>query len=189
MRRKIEKLRRNKAGRAGTAMREKRDDTLAVPQSLLAMPGSDLQLARKLLDGFVEKGHQGRLRTRYLERGDPLELQARSAIARLLRSKGPLDAQLRWHLADLFDPVAAWQQRKIEFVSRRQGKKTDHVRSSQIASHIWDEVERGRRVTAAVISAAKKFALSDDMVKKIWGIYRPPMERAYGPLRRGRPRR
>jgi hypothetical protein len=78
MRRKSEKLRRNKAGcakdddatRLGaqrTAMREKSDaskraavdnsggaDTLAVPQSLLAMPGSDLQLARKLLDGFIE---------------------------------------------------------------------------------------------------------------------------------------
>jgi hypothetical protein len=208
MRRKSEKLRRNKAGcakdddatRLGaqrTAMREKSDaskraavdnsggaDTLAVPQSLLAMPGSDLQLARKLLDGFIEERH-GTLRTKYLESGDFLELQARTAIARLLRSKGPLDAQLRWHLANLFDPAADWQRRKIEFVPRSR-KKTDHVRNSHIASHIWDEVEDGGRVTAAVMSAAEKFALSDDMVKKIWGIYRPRMERAYGPLRRGR---
>ena len=147
-------------------------DTLAVPQSLLAMPGSDLQLARKLLHGFAEKGHQGRLRTRYLERGDPLELQARTAIARLLRSEGPLDAQLRWHLANLFDPAATWHQRKIEFVSRRQGKKTDHVRNSQIASHIWDEVKRGRTASAAMISASEKFAISEDMVKKIWKKYR-----------------
>jgi hypothetical protein len=184
MRRKIEKLRRNKAGRAGTAMREKRDDTLAVLQSLLAMPGSELQLARTLLDGFIEESH-GRLRTRYLESGDSLELQARTAIARLLRSKGPLDAQLRWHLANLFDPAADWQLRKIEFVPR-SGKRPDHARNSRIASHIWDEVEGGGTVTAAVISAAEKFALSDHMIKKIWGSYRPRMERAYGPLRRGR---
>ena len=103
-----------------------------------------------------------------------------------MRSKGPLDAQLRWHLADLFDPAADWQRRKIEFVPRSR-KRPDHVRNSQIASHIWDEVEEhGVRVTAAVISAAKKFALSEDMVKKIWSIYRPLMERTYGPLRRGR---
>jgi hypothetical protein len=150
------------------------------------MPGSDLQLARDLLAGFVEEGRQGRRRTRYLDKGSAMELEARTAIARLLRSNAPLDKQVREHLANLFDPTAAWQQRKIEFVSRRQGRHTDHVRNTQIASHVWDEVKAGGRVTAAVASAAKKLAISDDMAMRIWGRYRPLMERIYGPLGGGR---
>jgi hypothetical protein len=148
-------------------------DALAIPPSVHAMPRSDLQLARMLLDGFVDEGHQGKLRSKYLKRGEPLELEARAAMARLLRSKGPLDAQLRQHLADLFDPTAAWQARKIEFVGRRKGGKTDHVRNTQIASHIWDQVKRGVRVTKAIGNAANRFALSEDSIKKIWNIYRP----------------
>jgi hypothetical protein len=200
MRRKSKKLRRNKAERARTAVREKPDagkrdaidtggsaDTLAVPQPPRAMPGSDLQLARRLLDGFVEEGRQGRRRTRYLNKGSAMELEARIAIARLLRRKqAPLDNEVREHLANLFDPAAAWQQRKIEFVSRRQGRHTDHVRNTQIASHIWGEVKAGGRVTAAVASAAKQLAISDDMAMKIWGRYRPLMEQIYGSLRGGR---
>ena len=124
-----------------------------------------------------------------------MELEARTAIARLLRSKGPLDRQLdrQLHrqlldrLACLFDPNPRHgEQRKIRIVSRRQGGKTNHVRNTQIAEYIWDEVKGGELVTAAIESAAEKFAISADMVTKIWGSYRPLMESIYGPLRQGR---
>jgi hypothetical protein len=63
-----------------------------------------------------------------------MELEARTAIARLLRSEGPLDGQLRTSLAELFDPdPPAWQQRKIRIEGRRTGDLTDHVRNTQIA--------------------------------------------------------
>jgi hypothetical protein len=198
MRRKSKKLRRNKTDRARTAVREKPDagkrgavdtsrdaDSLSVPQSV-PMQDSDLQLARMLLDGFVEEGHEGRRRTKYLGKGSATELEARTAMARLLRRTAPLDNEVREHLANLFDPAAAWQQREIEFVSRRQGRHTDHVRNTQIASYVWDEVKAGGRVTAAVASAAKKLAISDDMAMRIWGRYRPLMERIHGPLPGGR---
>jgi hypothetical protein len=67
------------------------------------MSNSDLQLARTLLNGFVDEVRQ-RPETRYLVKGCAEEVEARRAIARLLRSNYPLDRQLREHLADLFDP-------------------------------------------------------------------------------------
>src|SRR5499427_10722537 len=96
---KPKKLRRisSNTKRALTASRGEAD-AVAISPTVLEMPGSDLQLAWMLLYGFVEEGRQGTLRTKYLEKGDPLELQARTAIARVLRSKAPLDAQLREHL-------------------------------------------------------------------------------------------
>jgi len=138
------------------------------------MSYSDLQLAWMLLDGEIEE-RQGRRRTKYLD--EAVELEARAAIARLLRSEGPLDRQLRDSLARLFDPnPPAWEQRKIRIEGRRPGELTDHIRNTQIAYYIWDEVERGKRVTAAVESAAEKFALSADRVWQIWSGYRPLLE-------------
>ena len=116
-----------------------------------------------------------------------MELEARTAIARLLRSEGPLDRQLRDSLARLFDPnPPAWEQRKITIVGRRPGALTDHIRNTQIAYYIWDQVERGKRVKAAVESAAEEFAISADRVTQIWSRYRPQLETIHGPLRRGR---
>ena len=115
-----------------------------------------------------------------------MELEARTAIARLLRSKGPLDRQLdrQLHrqlldrLACLFDPNPRHgEQRKIRIEGRRPGELTDYIRNTQIADHIWDEVKRGQRATAAVESAAEKFALSKDRVWQIWRGYRPLMEK------------
>jgi hypothetical protein len=108
------------------------------------LPDQDLQLARVLLAGFVEEDRRGNRRTKYLEKGSHDEMEARQAIGRLLRSNRPLDRQLRGELADLFDPPA-WGQRKIEFVSRRQGQHTDHVRNTQIASYVSHQVKGGSK--------------------------------------------
>jgi hypothetical protein len=146
----------------------------------------DLSEARALLGGYVEEDAKGRRHLKYLRPGSPEERSARQALARVLRANDPLDRQLRTRLAGLFDPDPSWEQRKIRIVSRRQGGKTDHVRNTQIADYIWDEVKGGELVTAAIESAAEKFAISADMVTKIWGSYRPLMESIYGPLRQGR---
>src|SRR5262245_44020862 len=170
---KPKKLRRisNNTKRAPTASRDE-PDALAVPPSVYAMPGSDLQLATMLLIGFVDRERR-RLSTKYLEKGCPEEVEARRAIARLLRSKAPLDAQLREHLADLFDPIpAAWRPRRIKFVFRRPGTATDQTRNTQIAQDVGAQVKRGVRVTKAISNAANRFALSEDTIKKIWHNYR-----------------
>lgn len=140
------------------------------------MSNSDLQLAWTLLNGFVDEVRQ-RPETQYLVKGCAEEVEARRTIARLLRSNYPLDRQLREHLADLFDPDLRWEQRTIEFVFRRQGKPTDHIRNTRIASHVWGQIKRGVPATKAIKNAASKFAQSEAAIKKIWNIYRP--HRAY----------
>ena len=169
---KPKKLRRisNNTKRAPTASRDE-PDALAVPPSVYAMPGSDLQLATMLLIGFVDRERR-RLSTKYLEKGCPEEVEARRAIARLLRSNHPLRL-LRVHLADLFDPDLVSEARTIEFVFRRQGTPTDHIRNTDIAQYVKRQLDHGVRVTKAISNAANEFALSEGAIKKIWNIYRP----------------
>ena len=142
------------------------------------MSQSDLPLAWALLDGYVEEDLQGRRRTKYLKPGDPDELDARRALARLLRSSAPLERQLRDSLAGLVDPdPPESEQRKIEIAFQARGRYRDHVRNTQIAYHVWGEVSAGRKVVAAINSAVEKFEVSEELVKQIWGRYR----RVYGP--------
>jgi len=141
------------------------------------MSQSDLQLAWALLDGYVDQDHRGRRHSKYFKRGSRDELDARRAIARLLRSKNPLERQLRDSLAALFDPdPPEWEQRKIEIVFQGRGKPRDHVRNTQIAYHVWDQLDAGGKVAAAITSAAEEFEVSEEFVKQIWGRYR----RVYG---------
>jgi hypothetical protein len=141
------------------------------------MSQSDLPLARALLDGYVEEDRRGRRHSKYLKRGSREELDARRAMARLLRSKNPLERQLRDSLADLFDPnPPEWEQRKIEIVFQDRGRHRDHVRNTQIAYHVWNQLEAGGTVAAAINSAVEEFEVSEELVKQIWGRYR----RVYG---------
>jgi hypothetical protein len=144
------------------------------------MSESDLQLARKLLDGYLERSAIGKLRSVYLKERSSREQDARRAISRLLRSNAPLDRQLRTVLAGLFDPdPPPWEQRIIRLVKRGRGRLIDHVVLTQIAEYIWNERENGKRVTDAINDAADEFALSDEMIRKIWKRYRPLLERIY----------
>lgn len=141
------------------------------------MSESDLPLARALLDGYVDEDRRGRRRSKYFKRGSREELDARRAMARLLRSKNPLERQLRDSLAGLFDPDPPESEpRKIEIVFQGRGKHRDHVRNTQIAYHVWDHLNAGGNVAAAITSAVEKFEVSEELVKQIWGRYR----RVYG---------
>jgi hypothetical protein len=160
-----------------------RDGLVRCPMS----KADDLSEARVLVGGYVEEDAKGRRRSKYLRPGTDEERRARQALARLFRAPEPLDPQLRDGLAGLFDPdPPAGEQRKIEFVGRRPGALTDYVRDTQIAYYIWEEVERGERVRAAVKTAADEFAISADRATQIWSGYRPLLESMHGPLRRGR---
>src|SRR5262249_49025190 len=139
------------------------------------MSDSDLQLARMLLGGYSDQDHRGRLRSKYFKRGSRDELDARQAIARLLRSNGPLDRQLRTNFPDLFAPPA-WEQRKITIVSRRRGRRVDHKSNTQIAEHVWEQVRAGAKVTAAIESAADEFGVEPETITKIWSKYKRLLE-------------
>ena len=149
------------------------------------------RLAGKLLIGSAPEDQQGRRRTGYLSKGSCEELAARLVMAELLRSNSPLDRELRTHLANLFDPWSL-QERKIEIVFKRRGGRRDHTRNSQIAYHVYHQVAAGGNVTAGINSAVEKFGVSEELVKKIWGRYRPLLERVEGRLpgrSRGRSKR
>lgn len=122
------------------------------------MSDSDLPLARALLDGLVKQDKRGRLRQQYLRADSPNEADARLALARLLRSDGELDRQLRESLAELFDPKPPTrQQRKLAFVFRRRGKRTDHFANAHIFVEVHDAVKSGSKVAAAIVDIAEKY--------------------------------
>jgi hypothetical protein len=142
------------------------------------MSNLDLQSARALLDGFVKEDSRGRLRQTHLRAGTREDADARRALAKLLRTDGELDRGLRDSLANLFEPdPPVWEQRKIVIVNRRRGKLVDHVAATRVLKHMADEIKGGSGVNAAIASAADKFSMSDEMVKRIWGRYR----RTYDP--------
>jgi Phage integrase family len=146
----------------------------------------DLTAAWALLAGYVVE-IKGARRLKYFKRGGSHEARARKALARLLRSDGRLDRQLRGQLADLFDPPPS-AQRRLVFEFRRRGKHHDAIRNTQIAEHIRAERVAGKTYEAAIGSAVEGFSVSEDLAKKIWGRYGPVFEKIYGPLP-GRSRR
>jgi hypothetical protein len=140
------------------------------------MPKQDLLLAISLLNGFLEDKGGGKLRSHYLTKGEPEEKAARLALCSLLRSKGPLDRELRTHLANLFDPdPVQWEPRKIELVFRRRGRYPDPVRATQIATRVNDLTRGGEKTGVAIEKAAQEFSLDGEAVKKIWQSYRQRM--------------
>jgi hypothetical protein len=143
----------------------------------IKMANSDLELALHLLHGRIEEDAGGRLRTVYLEEGTALERDARRALAKLLRSKDPLDEEIRFWLAGLFDPQAiGLEQRKISFTKRPWNRPTDHAAGIQVFIYINDSIKSGAKVTAAIEEAAEKFSISAEMAKRYWLRY----SRAYG---------
>jgi hypothetical protein len=129
------------------------------------------QSARTLLDGFIARDNRGRQSQRYLKPGSLEEARARRALARLILTNG-LDGLLRISLAELFDPsLSIWQQRKISFVNRFPGKLRDHVARTEVVRHIAAQIRSGSGVNAAIDSAARKFSMSTEMVKRIWRSY------------------
>jgi hypothetical protein len=146
------------------------------------MANSDLELAQDLLRGRIEQGAGGRLRSVYLNEGTARERDARRALAKLLRSKDPLDEQIRFLLAGLLDPQAAGlEQRKISFTYRNPGKPTNHAAGIHVFVYIHGSIKSGAKVTAAIITAATKFSISEEMAKRYWLHY----SRVYG-FRSGR---
>jgi hypothetical protein len=73
-------------------------------------------------------------------------------------------------------------ERKIEIAFKRRGGRRDHVRNTQIACHVYDQVAAGSNVAAGINSAVEKFGVSEELVKKIWGRYRRQLEQTDGRL-------
>src|SRR4051794_32638353 len=135
------------------------------------MASQDVSTARALLNGFLETAGTGSVRTRYFAESE--EQDARLALCRLLRSKDPLDRQLRNHLANLFDPdPLEWEPRQIKLAFRRRGRHPDPARVTKSAMRVQEQVRNNIKVTDAIAVAAAEFSLDDEAVRKVWAASR-----------------
>jgi hypothetical protein len=144
-----------------------------------------LMLAKVLLGGYIENDARGLPRKKYLAKD--AELEARSALASILRNQKPLDPNLRDMLATLFDPAPgahAVIDRKVVFAHRGRGQRQNSMANTAIAWHVRGAIAQGSTVAAAIQSATDQFGIDDSTVKKLWGRYRRGFEAVWGPLRR-----
>jgi hypothetical protein len=128
-------------------------------------------LATQLLTGRVEQSKSGKLGNVHLEGTD--EQDARLALAKLLRSRAPLDREIRTHLANLFDPnPKQWEPRTIKLVHRTKGRPHDPIASTQIAERVHQLCKGGMSTNSAIARAAKEYSRTEEAVKKVWKGYR-----------------
>jgi hypothetical protein len=147
----------------------------------------DLILAQALLGG---RGMDEMGDTVFLKGED--ELNARSALARVLLSKGPLNPVLAAMLAVLFEPDPGsepftkmlsskvnnssddcygleWSERTLSFKRRSNKRSTPPLRDEVVGSWIQCRVDKeGVRVKRAKALATEKFGLGEETVRQIW---------------------
>jgi hypothetical protein len=115
----------------------------------------------------------------YLKDGSPEELEARRALARMLRSSQPLDLGLKGVLADLVDPDRDEVNRKINFGNRREGKPSNAM-AEIVAQYIEAMLQDGgetRQLKYAISKAADKFELNRSRLFEIWRDWKPTLKR------------
>jgi hypothetical protein len=145
-----------------------------------------------LLCGRLSRDRRGLPHAIYMKHYSAEEIEARRALARMLRTSLPLDSGVRFVLGDLFDPDLDDVERTIRFEHRRKGKRSNALAEKEIAEFVWLQAQngariKGARIKTAVGNAAKKFGIGDDRVRAIWKQWRPRLERLKGHDLRGRP--
>jgi hypothetical protein len=129
---------------------------------------SDEKRIIELLCGRSARDGRGCLRVTYFRKGSPDELEARRALARMLKTSLPLDPGLRFVLADLFDPDRNEIDRIIRFESRRRGRPSNAAAEKEIAEFVWSRRRAGVKSRPAVQEATEKFGLKRSRVLAIW---------------------
>lgn len=133
------------------------------------------RLIIELLCSRIVHDSRGLSRIDYLE-GDE-ELEARRALARMLKTSLPLDLGLRFLIADLIDPDCDEINRQIRFENRRKGKPSNAAAEKQVAEFIWSQRQTGVTMKRTVIDATAKFGLNRSRVLAIWKIWQPILQR------------
>jgi hypothetical protein len=132
------------------------------------MKDPDEELAIELLIGA---------RGKYLKPGSKLELKARTALARILRTEAP-DGWFTQTVADLIGlPLrSAVTKQKIVFVlNRSRGTPvvvTDR-RRAEVAACIQEQLAQGQNLKGAWGVAQDKFGIKRSTVIKIWDSFKP----------------
>jgi hypothetical protein len=113
----------------------------------------------------------------YFEAGSREELEARRALARMLRSSRPLDLGLRFILADMIDPDRDEVERTILFKYRREGKRSNPVAEKTVAEYVAAQLEDSGKLESAIAKAMEKFDLKRTRVLDIWRVWKPILQR------------
>ena len=141
-------------------------------------PTKDQERIIELICGREAKDKHGLPTRIYLKEGSPEELEARRALARMLRSTRPLDLGLRYILADMIDPDRDEAERTIRFKNRHMGKRSNALAEKTVARYIEAALpEANGKLESAVAKAMKKFGLERSRVFDIWRMWRPKLKR------------
>jgi hypothetical protein len=134
----------------------------------------------ELLCGRAEQDQHGLPAHIYMQDGSAEELEARRALARLLRSSTPIEIGLRCILADLIDPDRDEVDRQIKLKNRREGKPSNALAEKTIAEYIeamlTDNGET-RQLKYAISKAEERFGLGRTRLLEIWREWRPILAR------------
>lgn len=153
------------------------------------MKDPDEELAIELLIGA---------RGKYFEPGTELELKARAALARILRTEAP-DGWFTQTVADLIGlpPRSAVTKQKIVFVLNRTRGTPVVVtarRRAEIAGFMREQLAKQKAGSAATVAQArnqkraeeatmKKFDIGRSTLMKIWSEFSPRQSRRRSPIK------
>lgn len=146
----------------------------------------DVAAAMAYLGGIHEKDRHGVPRQRFCSDQSKEGLFCRAALARVLRSEGPLDRQLREMLADMFDtsprPAGLWNRRVLKASTPK--KQKDHIANTHKTWFVWERVKAGTGINEAVEEAASHFQEERGYIYRLWKIHKPIYEATWGPIGR-----
>ncbi|WFU37600.1 hypothetical protein QA640_24340 [Bradyrhizobium sp. CB82] len=131
----------------------------------------------ELICGRAAQDRHGLPTRIYLKEGSPEYLEARRALARMLRSSTPLDLGLRCILADLIDPDRDEVERTIGFKNRREGKRSNAEAEKMVAEFIAARLQKGDQVKRAMSMAGERFGIKRSRLHEIWHEWSPILER------------
>lgn len=153
-------------------MREPGKSTGAVPLT------NDQERIIELICGRETKDKRGLPTRVYLKEGSPEELEARRALARMLRSTRPLDLGLRYVLADMIDPDRDEAERTMRFKNRRAGRPSNPEAEKMVADFVEAALsEANGKLESAVAEAMKEFGLERSRVFDILRNRKPKLKR------------
>jgi hypothetical protein len=121
----------------------------------------------------VSKPHMNRLA--YVRKTE--ETEFRSLLSEMLRSKNPLDRNIRNSLAELFDnrPPIEIENRMLVFKFRSRGKRRNVYLNSAIADYVLalEFKGNGMKIEAAIQATMEAFKVSRSEVNRVRKLYLP----------------
>jgi hypothetical protein len=140
------------------------------------------QLAGELLVGRAVYDKRGLPRQVFLKPGSAKELEARRALAKVLRTEH--DWSVQTALADMIDPDSGYY-RYIHFQNRRAGKPNEFQAEYHIAEFILTRTKGGKLTKRVIGEVEDKFGVHTRHTRKIWTRWKQALVREYriyGPL-------